>query len=133
MYPLKLTITLTILAISTLLVTSCADINDEDGDAIQKYLGEWNVSDQSARINYKVTIIANPSNSSEILLQNFADLGNTAVALVIGNSLAIDSQQLGKDYTVNGSGSYINSSKIVINFDLNDGIDEVSRIATFTK
>ncbi len=114
-------------------VSSCTDTPTDGDDDLQKYVGTWNVSDQSARINYSVTIEPNPSNSAEILLNNFAGLGSSAVALVVGNSLAIDSQSVTSDYTVSGSGSYVNSKKLIINFDLNDGIDSEPRIATFTR
>lgn len=119
--------------IITLLMFSCTDTPDNGGDDIQKYVGTWSVSDQSARINYSVIITANPSNSAEILLENFAGLGSTAIALVIDNSLAIDSQSLTQGYSVSGSGNYVNSKKLVINFDLNDGIDNEQRVATFTR
>ena len=120
---------------SLIIITgSCGDFGyDDETDEAKKYLGTWSVSDQSARINYTVTIVANPSNSAEILLNNFADLGSKAVALVIGNSLAIDSQPLGSGYTVAGSGSYINKDKLQFSFDLNDGIDNEARVATFTR
>jgi len=116
-----------------LLMGSCAITTEDETDDIAKYVGTWNVNDLAARINYNVTISANPSNSAEILLVNFADLGSTAVGLVIGNSVVIDSQSLGSDYTVSGSGSYINSGKLEFNFDLDDGIDNESRVAEFTK
>jgi len=116
-----------------LVLQSCAvTSDDEDGD-IDKYFGTWSVSDQAARLNYNVTITANPSNSSEILLNNFADLNSTAVGLVVGNNIAIDNQSLGSNYMVNGSGSYINSSRLEFNFSLNDSIDIESRVAVFTK
>ena len=116
-----------------LITTSCVDTAIDEQDEITKYLGTWNVSDQSARINYTVTIEANPSNSTEILINNFADLGTKAYVLVVGNSLVIDSQPLGSDYTVSGSGGYLTSGKLQIDFDLNDGIDNEVRIAVFTK
>lgn len=122
-----------ILLINIILLWSCANSPLDESDYNEKYIGTWNVSDQAARINYKVTIIANPSNSSEILLNNFADLGSTAIGLVIGNSVVIDNQSLGSAYSVRGSGSYINGDKLEFNFDLNDGIDIQSRIAVFTK
>ena len=106
---------------------------DKGIKGIEKYTGTWSVSDQSARINYSVTITANPSNSAEILLNNFADLGTTAVGLVIGNSVVIDNQSLGSDYSVDGDGHYINSGKLEFNFNLNDGIDNEVRVAIFTK
>ncbi len=117
----------------TTIFSSCADTSEEVNDDISKYLGTWNVSDQPARINYSVTIIENPSNSTEILMNNFADLGGSNVALVIGDLLVIDSQILGQNYTISGTGNFINNSKLVFNFDLSDGIDTESRIATFTK
>jgi hypothetical protein len=122
-----------ILLINIILLWSCANSPLDESDDNQKYIGTWNVSDQAARINYQVTIIANPSNSSEILLNNFADLGSTAIGLVIGNSVVIDNQSLGSAYSVSGSGSYINVDKLEFKFDLNDGIDIQSRIALFTK
>ncbi|MFK5854515.1 MAG: hypothetical protein QM503_00195 [Bacteroidota bacterium] len=116
-----------------LVIQSCAvTSDDEDGD-IDKYFGTWSVSDQAARLNYNATITANPSNSSEILLNNFADLNSTAVGLVVGNNIDIDNQSLGSNYMVNGSGSYINSGRLEFKFSLNDSIDIESRVAVFTK
>ncbi len=119
--------------LSVFLLGSCAITTEDESDDIEKYTGTWSVSDQSARINYSVTITANPSNSAEILLNNFADLGTTAVGLVIGNSVVIDNQSLGSDYSVDGDGHYINSGKLEFNFNLNDGIDNEVRVAIFTK
>ena len=121
-----------IFSLGILLLGSCATTPDGEDD-IEKYIGTWNVSDQAVRINYTVSIVANPSNSAEILLNNFADLNTSAVGLVVGNSVIIDEQSLGSNYFVNGSGSYINSGKLEFNFALNDGIDNESRVAVFTK
>ncbi len=122
-----------ILLTSILIFGSCATSPLDELDDIEKYIGIWNVSDHAARINYKVTISANPSNSAEIILNNFADLGTTSVGLVIGNSVVIDTQSLSPDYSVIGTGSYANSSKLEFNFELNGGIDIESRDAVFTK
>jgi hypothetical protein len=122
-----------IIALGIFSLQSCAVTTDDDVVDMEKYVGTWSVSDQSSRLNYSVSITINPSNSAEILLNNFADLNSTAVGLVIGNSVVLDSQQLGSGYSVNGSGSYVNSGKLEFNFSLNDGIDIESRIASFTK
>ncbi|MBC8319137.1 MAG: hypothetical protein H8E34_00275, partial [Bacteroidetes bacterium] len=106
---------------------------DDESDDIAKYIGTWNVNDQPARLNYTVTIVANPSNTAEILLNNFADLGSTAVGLVVGKSVVIDNQSLSSEYSVNGIGSFVNNTKLEFNFELNDGIDIESRIAIFSK
>ncbi|MBL6944782.1 MAG: hypothetical protein ISR56_10515 [Bacteroidales bacterium] len=116
-----------------LLIGSCAITTDDESDDIAKYIGTWNVNDQPARLNYTVTIVANPSNTAEILLNNFADLGSTAVGLVVGKSVVIDNQSLSSEYSVNGIGSFVNNTKLEFNFELNDGIDIESRIAIFSK
>jgi len=116
------------------IMQSCAVTSDDDeGDDIEKYIGTWHVTDNAARINYNVTITANPSNSAEILLNNFADLNSSAVGLVVGNSVVLDSQSLGSGYSVSGSGSYVNNGKLEFSFFLDDGIDAESRVATFLK
>ncbi len=115
------------------IISSCEVISDDISDDIEKYYGTWHVNDEASKLNYVVTISANPSNSAEILLNNFADLGSSAVGLVVGNSVVIDNQSLGSDYSVNGTGSYINSGKLEFNFVLDDGIDSESRTAIFTK
>ncbi len=130
---IKKLFTLLVLSFGIIVITSCVDTSQDNISDIYKYLGTWNVSDQSARINYSVSIIANPSNSSEIIMNNFADLNTTAIALVVGNSLAIDSQSLGSGISVSGSGSFVASGELQFSFDLDDGIDVDSRIATFTK
>ena len=126
---------ISILAVFLISITifSCTETNDDAGDDIQNFVGTWNVSDQSARINYQVEIIPNPSNSAEVLLNNFADLGSSASGLVVGSSIIIDNQSLGSGYSTSGSGTLENSKKLVISFDLNDGIDNQSRVATFTR
>jgi len=123
-----------IILASLFIMQSCAAIDDADGaDDKEKYYGTWSVSDQASRLNYSVTITANPSNSSEILLNNFADLNSSAIGLIVNNNVVIDNQPLGDGYTVVGTGKYISSNKLEFNFDLNDGIDSESRVATYTK
>ena len=122
-----------IILLGLFVMHSCAVTTDDDNDDREKYVGTWSVNDQSSRLNYNVTITINPSNSAEILLNNFADLNSTAIGLVVGNSVVIDNQQLNSDYTVNGSGNYINNGKMEFSFSLNNGIDIESRVATYTK
>jgi len=98
------------------LLESCAITTEDESNNIEKYTGSWSVSDQPARINYSVTITANPSNSAEILLNNFAYLGTTVVGLVIGNSVVIDNQSLGSDYSVTEMAiiSTVGSSSLIL-------------------
>ena len=115
------------------IMSSCEVISDDTSDDIEKYYGTWHVNDEASKLNYVVTISANPSNSAEILLDNFADLSSSAIGLVVGNSVVVDYQSLGSDYSVNGTGSYVNSGKLKFDFVLDDGIDSESRTAIFTK
>lgn len=109
------------------------DDTDDDIDPREKYIGSWQVSDQPARLNYEVSIQNNPSNSAEVLLQNFADLGDDAVGLVVGNSVIIDKQTIMGNFQVEGSGTYVTTSKISFTYELDDGIDKENRTAAFTR
>ncbi len=112
---------------------SCIPDDNNDLNPTDKFLGTWSVSDQALRINYQVDIAYNPLNSSEVLLSNFADLGQVAVGLVVGNSIVIESQTLSNSYSVTGTGSFVNESKLNFNYELSDGIDVESRKAIFSK
>ena len=116
-----------------LLFNSCAPTDDNELNPITKFIGTWSVNDQAARLNYEVTIDYNPLNSAEVLLKNFADLGNSAVGLVVGNTIVIDNQVLSGDNSVSGSGSYINQNKLSFNYQLDNGIDTESGVAIFSK
>ncbi len=108
------------------------DGNDDD-DPIDKYLGTWQVSDQPARLNYEVFIERNPSNSTEIFLKNFADMGGTAVGLVVGNSVIIDKQTVTSGYQVEGTGTYVGSAELRFNYELDDGIDLEKRKSVYSR
>ncbi len=111
---------------------SCTE-TDNDSDDIQRFVGTWTVDEQEARLNYQISIIRNPSNSAEILIKNYANLGLSAKALIVGSSAVIDQQSLGSGYSTSGSGSLLNSKKLVINFALDDGIDKKDYVATCTR
>ncbi|MDP2722127.1 MAG: hypothetical protein Q8O72_05180 [Bacteroidales bacterium] len=120
-------------AVLMLFFGSCVPTDNTDLDPITKFIGTWSVSDQAARINYEVSINRNPQNSAEVLLVNFGDLGNSAVGLVVGNTIVIDKQTLSGDYSVDGNGSYVNDHKLSFKFQLDNGIETESRKAEFTK
>jgi len=126
-----------IFAVLLFLIASCG-VNDIDGnqdndDKVEKFLGTWNVSDQPARLNYIVAIERSPLYSDRVLLDNFADLGNKAIGLVVDNTIVIDQQDIGIGFTTEGSGNYINENKLEFEFFLDDGIDKELRRAAFTK
>jgi len=115
-------------------IHSCGVEGDTNqDDPIDKFLGTWSVSDQPARINYTVTIVKNPSQSANVLLNNFADMGESANGLVVGNTIVIDNQDIGNDFLCNGTGTSKSANRLEFIFVLDDGIDQENRKAVFTR
>jgi hypothetical protein len=108
------------------------DPGDGPDDA-EKFLGTWNVNDQSARLNYTVKITRDPVYANQVIMQNFADAGGSATGSVVGNTITIDKQPIGDNYNAEGTGNFIKTDRLIFTFDLDDGIDLEKREATFTK
>ena len=106
---------------------------EDPTDDVSKFLGNWNVSDQPARVNYQVKIERDPVYQDQVYLQNFADAGESAIGRVVGNTIIIDKQPVGSDYNAEGFGSYEKSTRLLFEFDLDDGIDLESRVANYTR
>lgn len=102
-------------------------------DTRDKFLGTWNVSDQPGRINYVVSIVKNPAQSTQVTLNNFADMGGSAIGLVVGNRIIIDKQNIGDDFLSNGTGTYISTKQLDFEFVLDNGIDIETRKAIYSK
>jgi len=109
------------------------DIPGGSSDNIQKFLGTWSVVDNGLKLNYEVTIDRNPSNSTTVLMRNFAGSGSTAEALVVSNSLAIESQVIGQSWYVSGNGSYKSDTRLEITYSLEIGGEQEQRSAVFTR
>ncbi|MBK9291407.1 MAG: hypothetical protein IPM52_07255 [Bacteroidetes bacterium] len=119
----------------SLLLTACALDEDigPDVDPIEKYLGIWSVSDHELKVNYTVSIQRNPSNSTEVRIQNFAASGGAATALVVGNTLTITSPVIGNGWQVSGTGVYKNASRIEFTYSLVVSGASENRFALFTR
>lgn len=128
-----------ILAGIMILSDSCAKYDSADPgngtptDPREKFVGTWNVSDQPARLNYIVKIEKHSLYEDKVKLNNFADLGGFTVGIVLGNTIVIENQELSNNYKIEGTGSYISSTKLEFSFLLDDGIDLENRKAVFTK
>jgi len=117
-------------------LTSCElddGVDPDDTDPVSIFLGRWMVSDNELKINYEVTIQRNPSNTSEVLLQNFAGSGSTATALVTGKTLTLISPVIGNNWQISGSGAYKNASRMEFNYRLTIGGSMENRFAMFTR
>ncbi len=109
------------------------DFDLDSDDPAAKYLGSWSVSDNAYKLNYTVSIQRNPSNSTEVLLQNFAGSGDVARALVTGRTLTLTSSTIGNNWRISGSGTYKNSSRMEFTYSLTIAGDMEDRIALFTR
>ena len=119
-------------------LSSCAlddeiDIPGGDSDNRTMFLGSWNVSDNALKLNYEVTIDRDNSNSAMVVLRNFAGSGSSASGLVVGKSIVVESQRIGQNWQVNGSGSYKNDKRLDFNYTLQIGGSSEGRQAIFTR
>jgi len=99
---------------SSLVWQSCSKEGDlfGDGDSRESFVGNWSVSDQCSKQSYGVDIKLSESNSSEVIIVNFANVGRSADAIIAGSSITVEKQDVGGGYTVDGYGK-INGSTIV--------------------
>lgn len=134
----KFPLFLLVLVVAMLSLNSCAldeeiDIPGGGTDAVSKYLGSWSVTDNAAKLNYEVNIDRNSSNSSMVVLRNFAGSGANADGLVVSNSLIVEDQLIGAGWRVAGTGKYINEDKLSFIYTLEIGGNVENRVATFSR
>lgn len=116
---------------------SCTKEDDlfDDGDARDIFLGSWSVNDECTKQSYRSNISYDPSNSAQVLISNYANLNQTAKAVIAGNSIVIESQDIGNDYTVSGYGKLSLNGEIINwtshNFETTGDLTECT--ATYTK
>lgn len=116
---------------------SCTDEEDplnpqDDRDA---FLGTWNVTESCTKEAYSVTIVKDPSNSSQVIIQNFWLIGfneKPPYAIVAGTTITIPEQTIcyNASNTVSGSGK-LDKGKIDWDYTVNDGADLWSCSATY--
>ena len=120
-----------------LLFISCLeeDTNDllDDRDA---FLGAWNVTESCNKDAYSVQISKDPSNSSQVLINNFwntGNCGNPVYGIVAGSSIYLPEQSFCNGaFKVDGSGDMI-KEKINWSYSVNDGADLFSCSATYIR
>jgi len=118
----------------SLILFSCdEDSLDEFNDPRDQFLGTWNVSENELKDAYAVNIVKNPSNSSEVLINNFWNTtGNPPAALVVGKKIFFNEANfLDSESTVNGEG-FLNNDKITWQYTVFDGADEKEYDAIYT-
>jgi hypothetical protein len=106
-------------ALSGLLLPACEPVDDPNGgdDARDPYVGVWQFIENKKSTegqSYIVTISKDPSNSSQVLLENFGNPGTQDVVvtgMVTTNQIVISSQSLSNGWIIEGSGKISNSAK----------------------
>ncbi len=131
------------IAITGLLITSCASNNKEEDDSIapstdprEKYVAYWNVNENSAVAGtntHTVNIIKSTTNSSEIIINNFSGLSVSARASVSNNNLTIPYQQIGSIGFTQGSGTFNGTNSIAFTYTTTISTSRDSCTATYTK
>jgi hypothetical protein len=131
------------IAITGLLITSCASNNKDEDDSIapstdprEKYVAYWNVNENSAVAGtntHTVNIIKSTTNSSEIIINNFSGLSVSARASVSNNNLTIPYQQIGSIGFTQGSGIFNGTNSIAFTYTTTISTSRDSCTATYTK
>lgn len=118
---------------------SCNPVDDdnvEPDDPRDVFIGSWNVNETCSKSNYTVVISKDPYNTSQVLLNNFANpnMGDPAVGIVTKNKITLDpSQKIGNNWTVSGTGNYINKNLIEWSFSLEIAGTQESCVADYTR
>lgn len=123
----------------TLLLVACTEDTDvidpqDDRDA---FLGTWNVDETCNRIPYQVTITKDPTNSSQVIINNFWLIGpdeKAPYAIVAGSNIVIPQQNINNEEKtiVKGSG-VMNKNTIEWEYTVNDGADLYTCTAIYEK
>ena len=102
----KIIIILGIFVGSALLWQSCTKEDSilVDGDSRESFIGTWTANDGCSKIGYGVDIKLDEDNSTQVIIVNFARLGKSATAVIAGNNIYVENQEVGSGYRVRGNG-----------------------------
>ncbi len=121
------------------ILVSCTDEEPlliQDTDPKEKFIGTWNVREEIGNQvtgNYTSVVTSNLNNTSQIIINNIYNLGETAniSALVANNSLSISQASI-TGISIFGSGTYGGSGFIIyLTVDEGSGTSQVK--TTYSK
>lgn len=129
--------TLILLAAGMLAFFACEPFDNPDNtDPRDNFTGNWTVNEVSALYGtntYTVTIVYDPSNSSQVLIRNFYHFGFDIDTYAIPTTGTITvPEQFTCNHTIKGKGT-LSKNKIEWTYTANDGADTDSVAATYTK
>lgn len=116
---------------------SCQPEPQEPADDRDKFVDVWHVVENSSQIgttNYDVHINLSTTNTSQVLMENFYNVGFSfkAVANVSGSNLTLNSQTYNSSQ-LQGSGSMNGNNTINMNYTVDDGSAVDTCTATLTR
>lgn len=125
------------------MMVSCVpegDLDPDSDDERDKFIGTWRFDETPASrevdaISFTVTISYDPSNTSQVLLKNFAQIGGqySAYGIVTNNRITIPSQEITSGFRVSGSGTMSNLSTMNWEYTIIAGSDMESFTAVAIK
>jgi len=128
-------ITNTFLMVIFALFISCEEESPDFIDDRDQFLGSWKVSESCSRDSYTVQIVKDPSNSAQVLINNFWNTGNCGTSpfgIIAGSSIHIQNQSFcNGSFGVEGSGN-LSKDEISWTYSINDGADLFTCTATYT-
>lgn len=114
------------------------DVEPDSDDQRDKFIGNWKFNeDEKIKSNlafYSVLISKDPTNSAQVLLKNFGNLGNfyTTYGIVTTNRISIENQ-LVASIKISGTGTYSSTGTMNWTYTINDGADEITYTALAEK
>lgn len=126
------------LTVFVLALSSCAPEEEPTpADARDPFVASWNVSENSSQIGitpYVVHINKSTSNTSQVLIENFYNIGFTykAVATIDGTNVTIG-QQTYNGNQLHGSGSKTGANTITLTYYMDNGSTIDTCTATLTR
>lgn len=120
-----------------LFTVGCQPDEAEPADDRDKFVDVWHVVETSSQIGqtpYDVHINLSTTNTSQVLLENFYNVGFSfkAVANVSGSSLTLNNQTYNSSQ-LQGSGSMNGNNTINLSYTVNDGSSIDTCTAVYTR
>jgi len=129
--------------LSGFLITGCEPVDNTTSgdDPRDPYIGVWQFLEgikSTDGQSYIVTVIKDPSNTSQVILENFGNPGTqdvSVIGIVTANQIVISSQSMSNGWTVEGTGKIANVAKTSMTwtYSITAGGDKEYYTATATR
>jgi len=131
--------TIVVVVAVLMLVPGCEKDDDTINSDITRanYIGVWTCQENSTQYGnsvYEVQLVENKSNTNEVFIVNFFNLGNgqSAIATIKGGDLLLPQQSL-STFSIFGDGILIGKKTLDMQYFVNNGTQEDLVSATYSK